>query len=96
MNTFVLLSYCLPPHCREVQASQRSIAVIAEMIHTATLVHDDVIDDANSRRGKLTVNHIWGERKVSAVILLISLVPFLGGKGGGICLNKSLVLSGKV
>ncbi|XP_053118357.1 all trans-polyprenyl-diphosphate synthase PDSS1 [Hemicordylus capensis] len=47
----------------EVQASQRSIAVIAEMIHTATLVHDDVIDDANSRRGKLTVNQIWGERK---------------------------------
>ncbi|XP_061441706.1 all trans-polyprenyl-diphosphate synthase PDSS1 [Rhineura floridana] len=47
----------------EVQASQRSVAVIAEMIHTATLVHDDVIDDANSRRGKLTVNQIWGERK---------------------------------
>ncbi|XP_063159573.1 all trans-polyprenyl-diphosphate synthase PDSS1 [Candoia aspera] len=47
----------------EVQASQRSIALIAEMIHTATLVHDDVIDDANSRRGKLTVNQIWGERK---------------------------------
>nr|XP_056713086.1 all trans-polyprenyl-diphosphate synthase PDSS1 [Euleptes europaea] len=47
----------------EVQARQRSIAVIAEMIHTATLVHDDVIDDSNSRRGKLTVNQIWGERK---------------------------------
>ncbi|XP_033022069.1 decaprenyl-diphosphate synthase subunit 1 [Lacerta agilis] len=47
----------------EVQASQRSIAVIAEMIHTATLLHDDVIDDANSRRGKETVNQIWGERK---------------------------------
>ncbi|XP_060638436.2 all trans-polyprenyl-diphosphate synthase PDSS1 [Anolis sagrei] len=47
----------------EVQASQRSIALIAEMIHTASLVHDDVIDDANSRRGKLTVNHVWGERK---------------------------------
>ncbi|XP_062984046.1 all trans-polyprenyl-diphosphate synthase PDSS1 [Elgaria multicarinata webbii] len=47
----------------EVQASQRSIAAVAEMIHTATLVHDDVIDDANSRRGKMTVNQIWGERK---------------------------------
>uniref|UniRef100_A0A8V0XGU3 Prenyl (decaprenyl) diphosphate synthase, subunit 1 n=1 Tax=Gallus gallus TaxID=9031 RepID=A0A8V0XGU3_CHICK len=50
---------------REVQASQRSVAIIAEMIHTASLVHDDVIDDANSRRGKMTVNQIWGERKVS-------------------------------
>ncbi|XP_039213592.1 all trans-polyprenyl-diphosphate synthase PDSS1 isoform X1 [Crotalus tigris] len=47
----------------EVKASQRSVALIAEMIHTATLVHDDVIDDANSRRGKVTVNQIWGERK---------------------------------
>ncbi|XP_042328727.1 all trans-polyprenyl-diphosphate synthase PDSS1 isoform X1 [Sceloporus undulatus] len=47
----------------EVQANQRSIAVIAEMIHTASLVHDDVIDDANSRRGKMTVNQVWGERK---------------------------------
>ncbi|XP_015986967.1 decaprenyl-diphosphate synthase subunit 1 isoform X3 [Rousettus aegyptiacus] len=54
-------------HCflltRDVQASQRSIALIAEMIHTASLVHDDVIDDASSRRGKRTVNKIWGEKK---------------------------------
>ncbi|XP_036314743.1 all trans-polyprenyl-diphosphate synthase PDSS1 isoform X2 [Pipistrellus kuhlii] len=48
---------------RDVQASQRSIALIAEMIHTASLVHDDVIDDASSRRGKHTVNKIWGEKK---------------------------------
>ncbi|XP_014464475.2 all trans-polyprenyl-diphosphate synthase PDSS1 isoform X1 [Alligator mississippiensis] len=48
---------------REVQASQRSVAIITEMIHTASLVHDDVIDEANSRRGKMTVNQIWGERK---------------------------------
>ncbi|XP_063094122.1 all trans-polyprenyl-diphosphate synthase PDSS1 isoform X2 [Cavia porcellus] len=48
---------------RNVHASQRSIALIAEMIHTATLVHDDVIDDASSRRGKHTVNKIWGEKK---------------------------------
>ncbi|KAG8504720.1 Decaprenyl-diphosphate synthase subunit 1, partial [Galemys pyrenaicus] len=48
---------------RHVQASQRSVALIAEMIHTASLVHDDVIDDASSRRGKHTVNKIWGEKK---------------------------------
>lgn len=51
-----------------MQASQRSVAIIAEMIHTASLVHDDVIDDANSRRGKMTVNQIWGERKVSLLL----------------------------
>ncbi|XP_071455924.1 all trans-polyprenyl-diphosphate synthase PDSS1 isoform X2 [Marmota flaviventris] len=48
---------------RDMQASQRSVALIAEMIHTASLVHDDVIDDASSRRGKHTVNKIWGEKK---------------------------------
>ncbi|XP_036893129.1 all trans-polyprenyl-diphosphate synthase PDSS1 isoform X2 [Sturnira hondurensis] len=48
---------------QDVQASQRAIALIAEMIHTASLVHDDVIDDASSRRGKHTVNKIWGEKK---------------------------------
>lgn len=36
------------------------IAAAAEMIHMATLVHDDVIDGAESRRGRPTVNAIWG------------------------------------
>ncbi|HEY8426072.1 MAG TPA: polyprenyl synthetase family protein [Limnochordales bacterium] len=37
------------------------IAAAAEMIHMATLVHDDVIDGARSRRGRPTVNAIWGD-----------------------------------
>ncbi|KAK6293262.1 hypothetical protein J4Q44_G00367630 [Coregonus suidteri] len=44
---------------------QRSIAMISEMIHTASLVHDDVIDGSDKRRGKTTINEVWGERKVS-------------------------------
>ncbi|XP_055037774.2 all trans-polyprenyl-diphosphate synthase PDSS1 [Misgurnus anguillicaudatus] len=43
--------------------AQRSIAMISEMIHTASLVHDDVIDDSDTRRGKHTINNVWGERK---------------------------------
>lgn len=42
---------------------QRSIAMITEMIHTASLVHDDVIDGSDKRRGKTTINEVWGERK---------------------------------
>ncbi|XP_053569898.1 all trans-polyprenyl-diphosphate synthase PDSS1 [Bombina bombina] len=49
--------------CREVHPTQRSVAIIAEMIHTASLVHDDIIDGSCSRRGKNTVNQIWGEKK---------------------------------
>lgn len=45
--------------------AQRSIAMISEMIHTASLVHDDVIDDSDTRRGKNTINKVWGEKKVS-------------------------------
>ncbi|XP_039609843.1 decaprenyl-diphosphate synthase subunit 1 [Polypterus senegalus] len=48
---------------RELLPGQRSIAMISEMIHTASLVHDDVIDGSCTRRGKTTVNEIWGERK---------------------------------
>ena len=33
------------------------------MIHTASLVHDDIIDLAQSRRGKPSTHHIWGEKE---------------------------------
>lgn len=42
---------------------QRAIAMISEMIHTASLVHDDVIDGSDKRRGKRTINEVWGEKK---------------------------------
>jgi octaprenyl-diphosphate synthase len=35
---------------------------IVEMIHTATLVHDDIIDRATVRRGRATANHRWGNQ----------------------------------
>lgn len=41
--------------------------MISEMIHTASLVHDDVIDGSDKRRGKRTINEIWGERKVREI-----------------------------
>ncbi|XP_076437185.1 all trans-polyprenyl-diphosphate synthase PDSS1-like [Babylonia areolata] len=43
--------------------SQRRIAMITEMLHTATLIHDDVIDASDARRGKDSINHVWGQRK---------------------------------
>ena len=35
---------------------------IVEMIHTASLVHDDIIDSATVRRGRATANHRWGNQ----------------------------------
>lgn len=42
--------------------SLKNIAVPMELIHMASLVHDDVIDDANTRRGQLTVKSKWDNR----------------------------------
>jgi octaprenyl-diphosphate synthase len=38
----------------------RRLAAVVEMIHTSTLVHDDVIDVARTRRGRPSTNVIWG------------------------------------
>ncbi|MEE9445684.1 MAG: octaprenyl diphosphate synthase [Cocleimonas sp.] len=38
------------------------IAAIVEFIHTATLLHDDVVDESDMRRGKDTVNNVWGNQ----------------------------------
>ncbi|XP_022084715.1 decaprenyl-diphosphate synthase subunit 1-like [Acanthaster planci] len=43
--------------------TQRQIAMIAEMIHTASLMHDDVIDNADTRRNKMAINEMWGQKK---------------------------------
>ncbi|HLT58243.1 MAG TPA: polyprenyl synthetase family protein [Limnochordales bacterium] len=50
---------------RDVQRAV-PLGVAAELIHMATLVHDDVIDEANTRRGRPTVNSRWGNH--SAVL----------------------------
>ncbi len=45
-------------------AGQRHIALAAcvEFIHTATLLHDDVVDDSDLRRGNATANAVWGNK----------------------------------
>ncbi len=38
------------------------LAACVEFIHTATILHDDVVDESDSRRGLLTSNSIWGNK----------------------------------
>lgn len=40
----------------------QDMAVAVEMIHMASLVHDDVIDNATSRRGRESLNFLWGNQ----------------------------------
>lgn len=46
--------------CNYIGNSQVKLAVLVEFLHTATLLHDDVVDSSGMRRGKRTVNLLWG------------------------------------
>ncbi|NNC46648.1 MAG: polyprenyl synthetase family protein, partial [Winogradskyella sp.] len=54
-------------------------ASVIELIHTATLVHDDVVDDSNRRRGFFSINALW-KNKIAVLI-------------GDYLLSKGLLLS---
>lgn len=41
-------------------SKHHQLAAIIEFIHTATLLHDDVVDESDLRRGKSTANHVFG------------------------------------
>lgn len=44
-----------------------AMSAAIELIHTATLLHDDVVDSAEKRRGKLSINKIWGNKEAILV-----------------------------
>lgn len=44
----------------EVKNDHLVLAAVVEFIHTATLLHDDVVDESDLRRGKETANAVWG------------------------------------
>jgi len=46
----------------DINAKHRRIAEITEMLHTASLVHDDVLDECDVRRGSTTINCLYGTR----------------------------------
>ena len=58
--TLVLLTSKLFPQ-RDPHGSV-VLGAVVELIHTATLIHDDVIDEADTRRGKSSTNAIWGNQ----------------------------------
>jgi octaprenyl-diphosphate synthase len=63
----------------EINDSSYRAAALIELLHTATLVHDDVVDDSNERRGFFSVNALW-KNKIAVLI-------------GDFLLSKGLLLS---
>ncbi len=63
----------------EMNDSTYRAAALIELLHTATLVHDDVVDDSNERRGFFSVNALW-KNKIAVLV-------------GDFLLSKGLLLS---
>lgn len=63
----------------DINATTYRAAALVELLHTATLVHDDVVDDADQRRGFFSVNALW-KNKIAVLV-------------GDYLLSKGLLLS---
>ena len=50
-----------------VNGSTFTAASLIELLHTATLVHDDVVDDSNKRRGFFSINALW-KNKIAVLV----------------------------
>jgi octaprenyl-diphosphate synthase len=61
---FVFLSCKL---CGPIKESAFTAASMIELLHTATLVHDDVVDDAGKRRGFFSINALW-KNKIAVLV----------------------------
>ncbi len=75
---FVFLTAKLLNNGQVNERTYRGASVI-ELIHTATLVHDDVVDDSNERRGFFSINALW-KNKIAVLV-------------GDYLLSKGLLLS---
>lgn len=53
--------------CGEVTESTFRAASLIELLHTATLIHDDVVDDSNERRGFFSLNALW-KNKIAVLV----------------------------
>ncbi len=49
--------------CGEVRPEHHVLAAVVELVHVSTLVHDDVLDEADIRRRAATVNRLWGNHR---------------------------------
>jgi len=53
--------------CGKISKSTQRAAILIEILHTATLIHDDIVDDSNYRRGYFSINAIW-KNKYSVLV----------------------------
>ena len=84
-----LLTIACSKLCNYIGARHIELASVIEFIHTATLLHDDVVDDSKKRRGKSSANFIW-DNKSSILVgdyLLSKAFRILINEGSIACLD---------
>jgi len=79
---FVFLSAKMISNGQLSERTYRGASVI-ELIHTATLVHDDVVDDSNQRRSFFSINALW-KNKIAVLV-----GDFLLSKGLLVCIDNN-------
>jgi octaprenyl-diphosphate synthase len=79
---FVFLASKMVSNGRVSDRTYRGASVI-ELIHTATLVHDDVVDESNRRRGFFSINALW-KNKIAVLV-----GDFLLSKGLLMCIDNN-------
>ncbi len=79
---FVFLSAKMVSNGELSERTYRGASVI-ELIHTATLVHDDVVDDSNQRRSFFSINALW-KNKIAVLV-----GDFLLSKGLLVCIDNN-------
>ena len=84
-----LLTIACSKLCNYIGNRHIELASVIEFIHTATLLHDDVVDDSKKRRGKSSANFIW-DNKSSILVgdyLLSKAFRILINEGSIACLD---------
>ena len=79
---FVFLTAKMISNLNEVSEKVYRAASIIELIHTATLIHDDVVDSSNKRRGFFSINALW-KNKIAVLV-----GDFLLSKGMLLCIDN--------
>src|SRR5690606_27017559 len=78
-QSVALFVFVAAGNCGLINDSTQRVAALVELLHTATLVNDDVVDNSNERRGFFSVNALW-KNKVAVLV-------------GDFLLSKGLTLS---
>lgn len=91
-----LLTFLSAKICNQTTDSTINTAISLELLHTASLIHDDIVDDTFERRGKESVNALW-KNKIAVLVgdYLLSQSLYIAGKTRSIDILDRITNLGK-